>query len=232
MFLRSSMLGTATIALLGLPYLMSTPGKDGQTSKDEAKGGGPIQVPAGDAVDLRSSAAPPFLANAAQANMPLTGPPVSGLEEILRFDVTPDWVLARWPRVSTTTNQPELKGYRVPVVTGARPEDLAGSLTYFFNARQELQRIVFHGTTGKPEPLVQFLADKFEFRPVQDADAGWQRYQVKWHGAPVSELRVRPAPVVDSTQPQRRYLVNLLIERPQPLEWFSPGERKLSGLRL
>ena len=40
----------------------------------------------------------------------------------------------------------------------------------------------------------------------------------------VSELRVQPAQIVDVGQPHRRFSVNLLIERPQKLRWFS-GER-------
>jgi hypothetical protein len=162
----------------------------------------------------------------------LAGAPIAGFDEILRFDLTPDWVLARWPRISTTTNQPELKGYRVPVVTGARAEDLAGSLTYYFDPQQELQRIVFHGTTGDPQPLVKFVTERFNFRRAKDGEAGWQRYQVVWNGEPVSELRIRPAQVVDATQPHRRYLINLLIERPPSTDLLPDGERKFSNLRL
>ncbi len=60
---------------------------------------------------------------------------------MLRFDVTVEWVMQRWPRVSTGLPYLQLQGYRVPLVTGTKVADLAGSLTYYFNARQQVQRI-------------------------------------------------------------------------------------------
>ncbi len=154
------------------------------------------------------------------------------MEEIFRFDLTADQVLHTWPVVTTTTNQPDLRGYRVPLVTGGRADSLAGSLTYFFNNDQQLQRIVFHGTSGDPKPVVQLATQKFAFRIDSAADAAVQRYVVRWSGRVVSELRVQPAHVVDASQPLRRFAVNLLIERPQKIPWFPGGGSPISGLRL
>ena len=67
--------------------------------------------------------------------------PMPSLAEVLRFDVTVAWVMQRWPRVSTGLPYLQLQGYRVPLVTGTTVADLAGSLTYYFNAQQQVQRI-------------------------------------------------------------------------------------------
>jgi hypothetical protein len=173
------------------------------------------------------------------------GPPTHGAqalpaalnpEEIFRFDLSPEQVMHTWPMVNTTTNQPELKGYRVALVTGNQPDSLAGSLTYYFGSDQQLQRIVFHGTTGEPRPLIQLVSQKFEFKSDPAADAGTQRYVVRWSGKTVSELRVQPAQIIDAGQPHRRFSINLSIERPQKFRWFtgdgSSGGNAPTGLRL
>ena len=67
---------------------------------------------------------------------------------------TSAWVLARWPRVSTRLANLDLQGYRVPLVSGTADGDLAGSLTYYFNSQQRVQRITFIGSTGDARPLV------------------------------------------------------------------------------
>jgi hypothetical protein len=237
--LRRTLLGAATLGFVGLPYVMSTSSQPA-ANKSAATSGDYVALsplaslaPHGPPDASGPAAEVPFLAGTPRPEAPLAGPPVANLEELFRFDITPDWVLARWPRVSTVTNQPELKGYRVPVVTGARPHDLAGSLTYYFNAKQEPQRIIFHGTTGDAEPLAKLMISKFKFRRVSDADAGTLRFQVQWSGKPLSELRVRPAQVVESGEPYRRFEVNLLIERPtQQRRGTTDGQRKLSEIRL
>ena len=65
---------------------------------------------------------------------PLETLPTPTLAEVLRFDVTVEWVMQRWPRVSTGLPYLQLQGYRVPLVSGTSLRDVAGSLTYYFNA--------------------------------------------------------------------------------------------------
>ena len=86
-----------------------------------------------------------------------------GLDEVLRFDVTVDWITRHWPRVSTGLPQVQLQGYRVPLVTGTKLSDVAGSLTYYFDSRQQAQRITLRGTTGDPRALVALLEGRFHF---------------------------------------------------------------------
>jgi hypothetical protein len=232
MFHRT-LIGAALVGLVGLPYVLSTP--NGQPSTPDASlpealvaAVPPVaEVPPRLPAVPRGAGGPNHPGHRVQS-APRPAPPTR-LEDIFRFDLTAEQVMHTWPTVTTATNQPELKGYRVPLVTGQQPESLAGSLTYYFAADQRLQRIVFHGTTGDPKPVVALVTQKFEFKPDPAPDASIQRYVVRWSGKVVSELRVQPAPVVDAREPHRRLLINLLIERPQKLRWFTGGG---SGLEL
>ena len=157
------------------------------------------------------------------------GANVSDLSEIFRFDVTAPWVLGRWPRVTTRLAELNLQGYRVPLVTGTAQDDLAGSLTYYFDKSQKVERITFRGTTGDSKKLVALLATKHGFVRQLDDDPGLFLYQVKWNGKAHSELHIRPRPVVDASEPYWRFDVALDMRRPhwrdEPASWFGgPGE--------
>ena len=102
----------------------------------------------------------------------LEGTPVGDLREVLRFDITPDWIVTRWPRVSAGLAHLELQGYRVPLVTGTTEEDLAGALTYYFNPQQQLQRITFYGTTGNTRRLVDLVVREYGFARRLTNDPG------------------------------------------------------------
>ncbi len=94
------------------------------------------------------SAAPPAAGTAGSditANIAAVGSPaapparkssvhVQDASSVFDFQITPEWVVAHWPTVSTGLAQLQLEGYRVPLVTGTAQQDLAGSLTYYFNA--------------------------------------------------------------------------------------------------
>jgi len=142
--------------------------------------------------------------------------PTHALGDVLRFDVTPDWVMQRWPRVSTGLGKLELDGYRVPLVTGAKPSDLAGALTYYFDPRQQVQQITFRGTTGDVNELVQLLQTRYKFARRVTNDPGLILYEtVGPDGRPTSMARIRPAWVVRASDPHRRFEVDLLLSRPQ-----------------
>ena len=143
------------------------------------------------------------------------GAPVQDLAEILRFDVTSGWVLRRWPRVSTGLAELQLQGYRVPLVTGTSETDLAGSLTYYFNAQQQVQRISFRGTTGDARKLIGLLTTRYKFSRRLTNDPGLFIYEAaRPGGEPNSVLKIHSTPVVKSTEPNRRFEVELVVERP------------------
>lgn len=149
------------------------------------------------------------------SNVPtLAGPPVVEFGEIFRFDINPNWVLSRWTRVSTapTASGLELEGFRVPVVTGVNPDDLAGSLTYYFDREQQLQRLHFQGTTGDPSKLIAFVQQYYELQYEESLDAAL--YMKKWNGKPYSVLRVRRSTVVLADNTRNRFEVLLELNRP------------------
>ena len=67
----------------------------------------------------------------------LDGGRINHFSEVIRFDIKPSWVTKRWARVSSSLAELGLEGYRVPVVTGADVNDLAGSLTYYFDKQNQ-----------------------------------------------------------------------------------------------
>jgi len=135
------------------------------------------------------------------------------LTEVLRFSVTPEWIFQHWPRVSTGLSQIDLHGYRVPLVTGTSEQDLAGSLTYYFDKNQQLERILFKGTTGDPHKLVMLLTTYYGFTRQKSNDPGLHLYQVKRSSKTISELRIKPSKVVRADSPRSRYQIDLAIAR-------------------
>lgn len=143
------------------------------------------------------------------------------LAEVLRFDVSPGWIMARWPRVSTALAYLELHGYRVPLVTGTTPGDLAGSLTYYFNAQQQVQRIVFHGTTGDVRNVVTLLVTQYGFtRRLANSPAVILYEAATPDNKLHSVLRIQPVGVIRATEPNRKFDVDLIMERPGEKEEF------------
>lgn len=169
-----------------------------------------------------AGAAPAEADGAAQTN-----PPSFPLAEVFRFDMSIREVMARWPRVSTGLAELQLQGYRVTLVTGTAETDLAGSLTYYFNPHQQVQRITFQGTTGDGRELVRLLAARYGFQRRLTNDPGLFVYQ-----APVpdakgqSVLRMKLAPMLTADRPHQRFDVWLTIERP-PQEEQSLARRLL-----
>jgi hypothetical protein len=134
--------------------------------------------------------------------------PIVSLSEILRFDITPEWVLGRFPRVSTLLSEMNLDGLRVPLVTGSSPSDLAGTLTYYFDRYKRLQRVTIHASVGDPTRYASELQQAYRLTP--EPSLGGYLYVIRWNGTPASILHVTPATVVHSSSPYNRY--NLFLE--------------------
>ena len=142
--------------------------------------------------------------------------PVVDLAEALRFEVTPGWIMQRWPRVSTGLALPQLQGYRVPLVTGTSESDLVGSLTYYFNPVQQVEQITFTGTTGDVRRLVQLVSTRYGLGRRVANDPGLFIYELPEARGPArSTLKIRPARVLSVNQPRARFEVELVLGRPQ-----------------
>ncbi len=140
--------------------------------------------------------------------------PMPSLDEGLRFDRTVNWVMQRWPRVSTGLPYVQLQGYRVPLVTGGRLSDVAGSLTYYFNAQQRVQRITFRGTTGDPGAMVNLLTARYHFVRQMTNDPSVVSYEaVDSSNRPIGTLKIHSAQVIRANQPYSRFEVDLAIDR-------------------
>jgi len=152
---------------------------------------------------------------ASVASPSLAGAPLADLAEVFRFDVSQAWIYSRWLQVSTASAVPGMQGYRVPLVTGTQETDLAGSLTYYYNAKQRLRRITFQGTTGNPARVIQLVQTRFSLKQVYSDGPSVYLFQTEKRGDRQCELRIQPALVVDQANPHRRFFVSLRLDHPQ-----------------
>ena len=142
----------------------------------------------------------------------LVGARINDLREVMRFDISPDWVINRFARVSTVLADLNLEGLRVPIVTGTRADDLAGTLTYYFDKQGKLQRLTIHGFTGHPAKLAGTMMQHYGLQNEPSLEAGV--YTRRWNGLPVHFLRMTHAPVVYSDAVHQKYTVFLELNQP------------------
>jgi hypothetical protein len=150
-------------------------------------------------------------------------PPVS-LEEALRLDISPVWVTSHWSRVSTVVSEPEHMGLRVALVSGTQPTDIAGSLTYYFDQRHQLQKVTFTVLTGDESRVITHLMTKFNFRPQPTVAAGL--YQAPAGAGKVSQAQVNHLPVVTAAATNARVEVAIELNRPQLITPVSASKEK------
>jgi hypothetical protein len=140
--------------------------------------------------------------------------PMPSLDDVLRFDVTVEWIMHQWPRVSTGLPYLQLQGYRVPLVTGTSYGDVAGALTYYFNAQQKVERITFRGATGDPRILVGIVTGRYQFARRLTNDPGLVLFEaVNSSDKPTGTLKIRSASVIKANQPYTKYDVDLVMDR-------------------
>jgi hypothetical protein len=153
-----------------------------------------------------------FIPTAPGADRPSLTGEVRKLQDVLRFDVTPRWVVEHWGRVSTILSERDLEGLRVPLVTGTDVTAVTGSLTYYFDRQQQVRRITLHGHTGDDSHLVHIVREHFQLQPETALGAGM--YVAKWNGQPTSVLRVSHAPIVRADSPHARLQFALELNQP------------------
>lgn len=135
-----------------------------------------------------------------------------GLHEFLRFDISPDWLKTRWQRVSTFPGESNLTAMRVALVSGPRPVDIHGSLTYFFDDQQRVQRISFKGWTGDASELAGFFQQAgFQRQSTNGAALFTQSSWGKLKGA----LRLDHPPVSSRDLPNEQLMVLFELTNPR-----------------
>ncbi len=205
MFSRVLGIPVLLAAAVGVPYVANkAPSLDGLWNATPATGTAPRSP---------KSALSGLAARRPGATAHLGGRSTSvALHEVLRFDVSKEWVYQRWARKSTALSELGLYGVRVALVTGTELQDVAGSLTYFFGKGGRVQRISFRGRTGDTTQLVQLAAQRYGLQRQPSAIVGEQLFQVRRGKQVFSELRTRPASVLWEDSPHDSFMVNLELQ--------------------
>ncbi len=120
------------------------------------------------------------------------GPPGASLEQLLRFDATPDWITANWARVTTRVPNLDFEGWRVPLATGSTPQDIVGSITYFFDDHRYVQRITLHGYLGDASTILTMATQRFQMQRVPSRLD--ELFLATIEGQTLGALRVSTAP--------------------------------------
>ena len=149
--------------------------------------------------------------NPAASHPLVTSPPPPTIEEVFRFDLTPQWVAGRWPRVSTVLGEPKQLGMRVALVSGTRPDDIVGSLTYYFDQHHQLQRITFNGFTGDPRRLLANIVVPYSLKSQPTTNVA--RYTAGDPQQPTSEVVIQHVPLVDVRDESMRAEVSVDLRR-------------------
>jgi len=226
--------GSFALFLLGgafLPYLLSSGSgvREAITSPIQSLTGSgdkpapaPGAAPQGTPDHHTAATSATFATHSAAAGAPITAKPASFSDEriipfetALQWKITPAWIMSTWPRVTTHLSELESQGYRVTLISGTTPTDVAGALTYYFDSKQVLRKITFNGTTGDARRLVQFLAatHRFERRLLEDPSV--YLYQVEQDRRALSELRIKTAPIVRAGGELSRFEAALVMRRPE-----------------
>lgn len=195
---RNLIMPVALAAVVGIPLLMF------QTAGDQAN-------------SATTASSHPFdpstgITNLFAENDPSTFIPISDLSEIIRFDIYPNWVKSRWPRVSTAPVGDGLQGMRVALVTGSNRWDICGSLTYYFDENMRVQRISLVGDTGDASLIVRFLVERFQFKVQPTRAAGLLTASVG--RKPIGVLRLENPPVIEADNPQQQVHIVLELNNP------------------
>jgi hypothetical protein len=204
-------------ATIGVPYVASR----------SSSGDNPATSQPATTTPSSTALPPPLLpmqSNVAPASLnpaPLGGVRFHSIDQVLRFDLTKQWVYSNWARKSTGPTDVGLFSVRVPLVTGTQTNSLAGSLTYYFNAFDQVEHISFRGRTGDPAPLTAFLIRTYEFQRAE-APVGEQLYQVTRSGRAQSEFRTRPESVIRAIAPHNSFAVELELARPGSKRFLPP----------
>jgi hypothetical protein len=213
---RPLIIATLVGASVGVPYLAShaPSGKNTNTPPaglSPAQSRSPTRLPTVGAAfrTLPPLAGGPMFTN----NLPIDGAQFTSVEQVLRFDVTKEWVYQNWSRKSTGPTDVGLFCIRVPLVMAPRINALAGSLSYYFNSQGQVEHLSFRGRTGDSTPLVQLLTTTYNLERVESPTAE-QLYQLRYRGQVQSELRTRPEAILRSNAPNQSIAVELELARP------------------
>ncbi len=143
---------------------------------------------------------------------PLTNPGIRDFRQFLRFDISPGWVTATFPRVTTVLSNVQMDGLRVPVVTGTSVTDFAGTADYYFDRNQQIRRIILQGACGDPSVVASMLLENYGLK--NEPSLGGHLYTGRWNNRITSVALIQPAPIVYANDNYHKF--SLFIEINQP----------------
>jgi|GEM_PF-2230011 hypothetical protein len=144
---------------------------------------------------------------------PLQFMPVQDLGQVFRFDWTPELITQRWERVSVIEEGDGLRGLRVAFVSGVNATDIHGSLTFYYDASQVLQRIGFRGWTGDPAGIINLAQSTYQLQPRRSNVSGCF-VSSSW-GRTKGVLLLKPPAVIRAELPQQRMAILFDLVNPQ-----------------
>ena len=99
-------------------------------------------------------------------------------------------------------------------------DDLAGTLTYYFDQQDEVQRITFYGFTGDERKLVELVTGNYNLK--QQPSLGGL-YLLRWNRRVISALKIKHAPIVNASRAHKRRQLMLELNRPASNQSVSAG---------
>ena len=216
-------------AAVGVPYAATHTDEIEQMWQSEAQTEEP-QLPS---LDTFSSRPPVYGVPQATGQLPAAPTARSrsiSLAEVIRFDVTKNWVFQRWQRKTTSLAELGLFGVRVPLVTGTSLQDMAGSLTYYFDSQGAVRRISLIGTTGNTTQLEALVTRRYGLQMQGTAITGQRIYQLRHGNVVIGELVIRTASVLRSNVPHESFNVELQLQRPGTTTPLPAKAMPLNGL--
>lgn len=183
----------------------------GATGAPPPNSGAPAVIPSSMTTPVSTVASRQLKGGAAMVSSIADGP-IHDLRDVLRFDITADWVTARFTRVSTVLADTHLEGLRVPLVTGIGTADLAGTITYYFDYSGKLQRVMLHAITGDVSRVVETMTQHYGLATEPSLDAGV--FTKRWNALPVHFLRVSRAPIVYRDALHHKFTVFIELNQP------------------
>jgi hypothetical protein len=95
-----------------------------------------------------------------------SGPATIDLRAWMRWDLPRGYLLWQHPNAAIVPTERNLWGYRIPFTTGLQSQDLTGTLTYYFDAKDQLQRMELSAASQNPWAMTQWLLTQFRLQPI------------------------------------------------------------------
>ncbi len=172
-------------------------------------------IPAGEAVQKGTQAQSSLSPMAIQLEQAVKrfhagGGRIADFNTVFQCGAPRSWVQRTYGDISETVDG-QREGLRVSLVTGNRLEDVAGSLTYWFDRQGRVEQIYFQGVTGNPAKLASFACRSQKMVARQhDRDALFIR---TGKDGPQHLLHISRKPLVNVSTLHGRYKVTLELNR-------------------